>query len=445
MERYIEYVARHRGEILDAEQYIWKNPETGYKEWKTHAYLAEAFEKMGYTLTLAGNIPGFYAELDTGREGPTVAVFGELDSLIVAGHPECDPETKAVHSCGHNAQTAALLGLAAALKEPGALDGLSGKIRLVAVPAEELIEVEYRQQLRKEGKIRYFGGKQEFLYRGLLDGVDMAFMQHTTPYPVAYIDRFWNGCISKSICYKGVSAHAGGAPHLGVNALYAANLGLNAINALRETFQDHAHIRVHPIITAGGDAVNAVPDTVRLESYVRGATVEDIMQVNRKVNRALAATAAAMGGNVQLLDTPGYMPETDDPMFMALCGEAMEAVMGKVHVKYEGFTTGCTDMGDISCVMPTVQMHIPGASGKGHGIDFKIADPEKACVQAAQIQLITLVKLLSNEAKRAKEILSQHTPLFATKQDYFETMDKLFLDVEAVEYAEDGSVKLTFK
>jgi len=445
MQKFIDAVEKNGQLAKDALDYLWKNPETGYREWKAHAYLTKAFRDLGYELVEAGNIPGFYVDVDTGRPGPLVLVMGELDSLVCESHPDADPETGAVHACGHCCQAAGLLGVAAALKEPGVLDGWCGKIRLMATPAEELIEVEYRQQLRKEGKIRYFGGKQEFLYRGLLDGVDMAFMQHTTPYPVAYIDRFWNGCISKNICYKGVSAHAGGAPHLGVNALYAANLGLNAINALRETFQDQAHIRVHPIITAGGDAVNAVPDTVRLESYVRGATVEDIMQVNRKVNRALAATAAAMGGNVQLLDTPGYMPETDDPMFMALCGEAMEAVMGKVHVKYEGFTTGCTDMGDISCVMPTVQMHIPGASGKGHGIDFKIADPEKACVQAAQIQLITLVKLLSNEAKRAKEILSQHTPLFATKQDYFETMDKLFLDVEAVEYAEDGSVKLTFK
>lgn len=444
MEQYKEYVARHRQEILDAERYIWKNPETGYKEWKTHAYLAEAFEKMGYTLTLAGDIPGFYAELDTGRKGPTVAVFGEMDSLIIAGHPECDPETKAVHACGHNAQTAALLGLAAALKEPGALDGLSGKIRLVVVPAEELIEAEYRQELRKAGKIHYFGGKQEFMYRGLLDGVDMAFMMHSTSLPATYINRFWNGCISKTVCYKGVSAHAGGAPHLGVNALYAANLGLNAINALRETFKDNSHIRVHPIMTAGGDAVNAIPDTVRLESYVRGATLEDILQINRKVNRALAATAAAMGGNVQLQDIPGYMPETDDPMFMELVGEAMNAVLDEAYVHYDGFTTGCTDMGDISCVMPTVQFCMAGASGKGHGIDYRIADPEKACVQAAQIQLITLVKLLSDDAKRAKEILAQFKPLFATKQDYFDTMDKLFLDVEAVEYAEDGSVKLTF-
>ena len=71
MEKYVEYVEKHRQLILDALDYIWKNPEIGYKEWKTHRYLAEAFEKLGYELKLAGNIPGFTAEVDTGRPGPT--------------------------------------------------------------------------------------------------------------------------------------------------------------------------------------------------------------------------------------------------------------------------------------------------------------------------------------------------------------------------------------
>ena len=120
MEKYKAYVEKHRELILAANEYIWKNPEPGYREWKTHAYLEEEFAKLGYELTLAGDIPGFTAEADTGREGPTVAVFGELDSLIVRTHPDADPQTGAVHACGHNAQCAALLGLAAALKEPGA-------------------------------------------------------------------------------------------------------------------------------------------------------------------------------------------------------------------------------------------------------------------------------------------------------------------------------------
>ena len=82
---------------------------------------------------MAEDITGFYTVIDTGKPEPEVLVLGELDSLICANHPDADPETGAVHCCGHSAQCAALLGLAAALKEPGILDGLSGRIRLCAV------------------------------------------------------------------------------------------------------------------------------------------------------------------------------------------------------------------------------------------------------------------------------------------------------------------------
>lgn len=445
MELYKNAVAKHRQRILDALDYIWKNPETGYREWKTHAYLEEAFAQLGYELTLAGDIPGFTAEVDTGREGPTIAVFGEMDALLNPKHPDADPVTGAAHTCGHCAQTAALLGLAAALTEPGVLDGLCGKIRLVAVPAEELIEVEYREELRKKGIIRYFGGKPEFMYRGLLDGVDMAFMIHpsTTVTPNSGgIGRGSNGCIAKTITYQGVSAHAGGKPHLGVNALYAANLGLNAINALRETFRDNDHIRVHPIITAGGSAVNAIPDTVKLESYIRGATMDAITAANNKVNRAVAASAAAMGAKVHLQDIPGYWPRHYPQDGIQAVLEAMEQVLDVAS--YDGdWSTGCSDLGDVGAVMPALHPNISGASGKTHGDDFQITDPECACVKSAQVQLCLLAVLLRDGAARAKSIIAGYQPEFASMQEYFAYVDKLNLDTEAVSY-EDGKVILSY-
>ena len=82
----MEMVAKYESLIYDTADYIWKNPETGYREWKTSAYMEEHFEALGYTLTKAGNIPGFYADLDTGRPGPKIAILGELDSLIVGNH-----------------------------------------------------------------------------------------------------------------------------------------------------------------------------------------------------------------------------------------------------------------------------------------------------------------------------------------------------------------------
>lgn len=447
MQQYIDMVQKHRQLILDAHDYFWKNPETGYREWKTHAYLEEAFAKLGYELTLAGDIPGFTAELDTGKEGPTVAVFGEMDGLIVPTHPDADPETGAVHACGHSAQIAALLGLAAALKEPGALDGLCGKILLVAVPAEELIEVEFRNELYKNGTIHYFGGKPEFMYRGLLDGVDLALMIHTSGNKAPNtggIGMGSNGCIAKQVRFEGKSAHAGGSPQNGINALYAANTALTAINALRETFVDSQHIRVHPIITAGGSAVNAIPDDVRLESYIRGATMDAIVAANRKVNRAIAAAAAAMGAKVHLRDVPGYWPRFYPEDFAKLSVKAMEQVMDVVEYKPNDWGTGCSDMGDVAAVMPTVHPYASGAVGNGHGSDYFITDPDSACVKSAQVQLVMLRLLLENGAEAAKGIVANYKPFFGSMQEYFDYMDALNIDKDAVFYGEGNEITLSF-
>ena len=75
-------VDKHEKLILDAERYIWQNPETGYKEVKTSAYMAEKFRELGYELKMAEGITGFYTVIDTGREGPEVLVLCELDSIM---------------------------------------------------------------------------------------------------------------------------------------------------------------------------------------------------------------------------------------------------------------------------------------------------------------------------------------------------------------------------
>lgn len=444
MHPYLSAIEKHRALILEALDYIWKNPETGYREWKTHAYLKAAYEKLGYILTEAGNIPGFTAELDTGKEGPTIAVFGEMDSLIVPSHPEADPETKAVHACGHCAQSAALLGLAAALKEPDALAGLCGKIRLVAVPAEELIELEFRAELRKQGIIRYFGGKPEFLRRGLLDGVDMAFMLHTTnERGYGFIGGGANGMIGKSVVFEGVSAHAGGAPHQGVNALYAANLAMNAVNALRETFRDADHIRFHPIITKGGDAVNAIPEEVRLETYVRGASMKEILAVNYRINRAIAASAAAIGAKAKITDHPGYYPLVQPEGFCSLLKEAFEPLLDKVNCAPQAWSCGSTDMGDISAVMPALHPYIGGGEGTLHGNDFRIGDPDTACIRSAAVQLNLLHLLLEQDAAKAKALLADFTPDFASFEEYFAAIDAIDMDQQTVCYDGD-EIHLSF-
>lgn len=434
-------VEKYRQLILDAERYLWKHPETGYKEIETSKYMAEQLEALGYELTYADGITGFYTQIDTGREGPEVMILAELDSIICPTHKDANPVTGAVHSCGHHAQCATLIGIAAALTDPKVKESLCGKIRLCAVPAEELLEIEYRSELMKQGKIRYFGGKSEFLSRGYFDGVDLAFMVHTGSAFLA--ERGMVGCIAKNITYKGTSAHAGGAPWEGRNALYAATCGINAVNAIRETFKEADCIRVHPIITHGGDMVNAIPARVRLESYVRGSTFEAIEDANKRVNRALCGAALSLGANVEIVDRPGYSPLYNAPDMLAVAKDAAELAIPEVGFQiYDIMNTGSTDMGDLSCIMPVVHPYCGGSSGTSHGDDYAIADPDVACVKNAKWQLTMLKLLLGNGAARAKQILADFKPLFASKEEFLAYQDSLNCTGDRIVYRDDGTAEI---
>ncbi len=441
MQNIIRAVEKYRQLILDSERYLWKNPETGFKEYKSSKYMQENFEKMGYELTLAEDIPGFYTVVDTGRPGPTVMILAELDSVICPQHPDCDPETGAVHACGHHTQGATLLGIAGALKEPGVLDNLCGRIKLCVVPAEELLEIEFRGELKKQGVIRYFGGKGEFLSRGYFDDVDLAFMVHASL--DCHTDLGMVGCMAKKITYKGKASHAGGGPHLGINALYAASAGLNAINAIRETFQEKDLIRVHPIMTEGGVMVNAIPGSSTLESFVRAKSLDAMVSTNKKVNRALVGAALSMGANIDITDFPGYAPVVQNPELRQVAKEAADLVIPEQNFHcYDHVSTGSSDMGDLSTVMPIVHLYSGGAVGTMHGSDFRIADPIAACVDSAKWQLTMLYLLLKKDGERAQKIVEEYTPLFDGKYGYISTMDALMDTGDRIEYTEDGNAKV---
>ncbi len=450
----IKSVEKHRQLTFDAERFIWKHPQTGYTEWTANEYLIEKFEALGYKLVRAdqdpkfGKIPGFYTDIVTGKPGPTLAIMGELDALDIANHPES--VNGMCHSCGHNAQAASMLGMAAALKEPGMLDGLCGTIRLMLVPAEEMIQLAFRSGLIKEGTISYMGGKVEFMHRGYFDGVDMAMMVHqsSSDKPVDFTCGLGNnGCMAKTITYKGKSSHAGGAPHMGINAQYAAMLGLQAVNDLRETFQEKDTIRFHPIMMGVNCAVNIIPDEMVIESYVRGKTLDAMIRENRKFNRALTGGALALGAGVTLCDRPGYSPEIHDPQFMRVVQECCEELSGKDKVKfdYEQWGTGSSDFGDITCVMPGMQFSSAGAIGMFHGIDFQVVDADRLCVNSVKAQLFVADALLSNGGAAAKEICANYKPQYPSIKAYFEAVNDLILDKDAVKYDEKGNATVDFQ
>ena len=403
---------------------VLASPEPGYREHKTAGLTASEFRRLGVPFEDGIAITGIKGILDTGRPGPTVAVIGELDSQIVNRHPHADPATSAAHACGHHTQIGMLLSVAAALQAPGIMDGLSGRIALLAVPAEEYIEIEYRNELRRRGQIEFLVGKSEFIKLGAFDDIDMAIMTHTDnqePTTKFNVGGTFNGMIAKLVRYTGLSAHAGSEPHLGINALNAATLALAAIHAQRETFREQDFIRVHPIITRGGGAVSTVPDDVRIETFIRGRTIEAVQSAAKKVDRALKSGAWAMGASVSITSIPGYLPLQNDASFQALHTANATGLIGEGKVARRGHETGSSDMGDLSNIMPIAHPFVAAASGKAHGVDYLVEDYDLAVLTSAKAMAATVIDLLSNGAARAHEIKNAYAaPL--TIQEYLTTV-----------------------
>jgi amidohydrolase len=415
-----EAIDRQSEKIVTVGETIRKSPELGFKEFKTSRLVEETMREIGLQPKGGLAITGVRGEARGKTDGPTFALLGELDGLVVAGHPVADPQTGAAHACGHNAQVAGMLGAAMGLIGAKAFEHLAGRVVFFAVPAEEYGDVAWRVEQARAGKLEFLGGKPELLRLGHFDDVDMAMMIHLTPqreYRKAGVAASNNGCIVKTVRYIGRASHAGGAPHLGINALYAAQIGLSAINAIRETFRDEDSIRVHPIITHGGSQVNVIPGDVRIETYVRGKSVEAILDANVRVDRALKAGALALGAQVEIETLPGYLPlfnhEGMSKYFVANASDQL----GADNVTQMGHRSGSTDMGDISHVMPTLHPYISGASGSGHGADYKITDPKLAYVENAKQLALMAVDMLWDGAKNAKGIIAEFKPRL-TKEAY---------------------------
>ena len=419
-QRVYQAIDKRAEEIVGLGEQIRKNPELGFKEEKTARLVEETFGRLGLSAKSGLALTGVRAEA-AGRAGagPTFALLGELDALVVTGHPVADPRTGAAHACGHNAQVAGLLGAAMGLLDSQAFDHLAGRVVFFAVPAEEYGDIEWRVSQARAGRLEFLGGKPELLRLGHFDDVDLSMMIHMTSRTEdgkTGVPASNNGCIVKTVRYVGRASHAGGAPHQGVNALYAAHIGLAAINAIRETFRDEDTIRVHPIITHGGSQVNVIPGEVRLETYVRGRTVEAILEANKKVDRAFKAGALALGAKVEIETLPGYMPMTCDATMATMYRDNAAILVGADNFRQIGHRTGSTDMGDLSMVMPVLHPYMGGATGSGHGADYQIVDQTLAYLGTAKGLAGMVIDLMADGATGAREVLKNAKPPMTREQ-----------------------------
>ena len=301
-------------------------------------------------------------------------------------------------------------------------NGRSGTVNFLAVPAEEYIDADKRARLKKEG-IEFCCGKSEMIRTGVFDDTDIALTMHVHMVPVE--EDFYlgnpacNGYSAERVTVRGKAAHGAIDPWNGVNALSITTSAIQMMGLMRETFREEDHVRLHNVIRKAGDVINSVPDEAIVETKVRAASLDKICEITDMVNRAYAGSAYAFGGKIEMEKLQGYMPIIPRAADNALIEAADDLGLNYRTVQKGDFNNACTDVGDLSHLVPVVNFTFKGFEGKLHGADFKITDPEKAYILPAKLLALTVYKLLKNGGQEAKKITKSYTPVF-NKESYIQ-------------------------
>ena len=420
-QRILRLIDVHKDQIIAFAEDIAAHPEPGYEEFCTAGKTAEVLKNLGYKVTEHLARTGVKGTKSI-KEGPSLTVIGELDAIGCHSHPNANPVTGVAHACGHHAQMAAMIGCAIAMADPDVQKCLAGTVNFLAVPAEEYIDADKRARLKKEG-IEFCCGKSEMIRTGVFDDTDIALTTHVHMVPVE--EDFYlgnpacNGYSAERVTVRGKAAHGAIDPWNGVNALSITTSAIQMMGLMRETFREEDHVRLHNVIRKAGDVINSVPDEAIVETKVRAASLDKICEITDMVNRAYAGSAYAFGGKIEMEKLQGYMPIIPRAADNALIEAADDLGLNYRTVQKGDFNNACTDVGDLSHLVPVVNFTFKGFEGKLHGADFKITDPEKAYILPAKLLALTVYKLLQNGGQEAKKITKSYTPVF-NKESYIQ-------------------------
>ena len=380
-QRILRLIDVHKDQIIAFAEDIAAHPEPGYEEFCTAGKTAEVLKNLGYKVTEHLARTGVKGTKSI-KEGPSLTVIGELDAIGCHSHPNANPVTGVAHACGHHAQMAAM----------------------------------------KEG-IEFCCGKSEMIRTGVFDDTDIALTTHVHMVPVE--EDFYlgnpacNGYSAERVTVRGKAAHGAIDPWNGVNALSITTSAIQMMGLMRETFREEDHVRLHNVIRKAGDVINSVPDEAIVETKVRAASLDKICEITDMVNRAYAGSAYAFGGKIEMEKLQGYMPIIPRAADNALIEAADDLGLNYRTVQKGDFNNACTDVGDLSHLVPVVNFTFKGFEGKLHGADFKITDPEKAYILPAKLLALTVYKLLKNGGQEAKKITKSYTPVF-NKESYIQ-------------------------
>jgi amidohydrolase len=331
-----------RDELVSISHEIHRNPELAFKEYKAAALLSSFLEGRGLQVkrNIAGMETDFSGTFVSGQGGPTIAILGEYDALPEIGH-----------ACGHNIIGTSAVGAGAALKEALEGTGIPARILILGTPAEE-----------------GGGGKVFMVDKGVFKDVDLALMVHPTSGATRIGGRS-TATHSFFFDYHGKPAHAAASPAEGINALDAANIFFHAVACLRQHVPED--VRMHGIITKGGDAVNIIPEYTQVRYLLRSYSMKTIARIAEKVKDCARSGAVATGCELDIQEKDGYKARIPNKVLsrlfvdnMRACGEEVldEITDGK----------GSTDFGDVSVLVPACNAYVSIAPEgvAGHSREF---------------------------------------------------------------------------
>ncbi len=370
-----------RDEMVGIARAIHAKPELGYQEYESSRILSEFLERHGFEVThaIAGMETAFLAVYQRNSEGPTVALLAEYDALPGLGH-----------GCGHNligtASAGAAVGLSRVLPDP------KGRVIVVGCPAEE-------------AGLNSAGGKVRLIEGGYFKGVDAAMIFH--PMPLTTVGGETSALIGLEFEFKGKTAHAAGNPWDGINALDGVLQTFNAINALRQHVRDD--VRIHGVVTRGGDIPNIVPEYAAARFFVRSENSEYLKKTTVRVENCAKAAALATGAELRIKRFNNLYEAMNSNSVLA---EIIEKNLQRVGLKVEGKKKGkgSTDFGNVTRVVPACELDIHLGNGVApHTREFSYAsnseDGYRVMMLAAKVLAMSTIDLLQSPGllEKAKE------------------------------------------
>ena len=392
---------KQKQELIELGRTLFDCPEVGFREEKTAAHLLSFFQENGISCQGNQALTGVRADIgERNSPGYHIALVADMDALY-AGSGD---KKQAIHSCGHSIQVADMAFSMKLIKESGLLDETGGSITFIATPAEEFIDLEYREALVQDGKVRFFSGKQNLIADGFFDDLDCILSAHVNSeeHTLFDIGSSLTGFTKKRIIFTGQAAHSGALAHQGRNAMHGAVLFINALSFLKEQFPPEKGIHIAPVITNCNGSVNTVPDQTVLETYVRANSLNTLLKACQSLDSCANHCALALNLKCSIENQTGYMPLQQSEPLLQVVFQNMLTVCPDERILKNPVSGASGDIGDLSCLLPSVQFGFSGIEGQIHSADFTIRDEENVYTNVVRVVLGTIYDLLTRKELQIK-------------------------------------------